>query len=149
MSQLKATLTQAMKDAMRSKEKDRLAVIRLALSAIKQIEVDTQGEVGDDQALAALDKMVKQRRESIKQYSEAGRDELVAEEQAEIDVLVDFLPEQASEEEINTLIQNAITETGAESMRDMGKVMGVIRPKLAGRADMGKVSGMIKAQLNA
>lgn len=146
---VKDNLKEAMKAAMRAGEKDRLATIRLANAEIKRVEVDSQSEIDDDQTIAILDKMVKQRRESIKQYEEAGREELAADEKAEIAVLQDFLPEQADEAEINALIESAIAETGAESMRDMGKVMNIIRPKLAGRADMGAVSGLIKAKLNS
>lgn len=141
-------LKAAMKEAMRAKDKERLATIRLANSAIKQAEVDSQSDVSEDDVVAILSKMVKQRRESIKQYVEAGRPELAEDEEKEIAVLQDFLPEQASHEEIEQLIKDAIAQTGAESMRDMGKVMGLIRPKLAGRADMAAVSTAIKQQLN-
>ncbi len=149
MAALLETINNAMKDAMRAKAKDRLGTIRLLTAAIKQFQVDNRvDEVDDATVLAILDKMVKQRRESIKAFSEAGRDELVAIEQAEIEVLSEFLPEQLSDAEIAGMITAAIAETGAESMRDMGKVMGILKPKLQGRADMGAVSGKIKAQLS-
>ena len=148
MSELKTTINNAMKDAMRAKDKARLTTIRLALSAIKQVEVDTRTELDDATILAILDKMVKQRRESIKMYEEAGRQELADVEHAEIEVLQEFLPQALSEEEINQLIEQAISQSGAESMRDMGKVMGILKPQLQGRADMGKVSGLIKNRLS-
>lgn len=148
MSELKTTITNGMKDAMRAKEKARLTTIRLALSAIKQIEVDTREELDDTAILAILDKMVKQRRESIKMYEEAERQELADIEHAEIAVLQDFLPQPLTDDEIAQLIEDAIAKTGAESIRDMGKVMGILKPQLQGRADMGPVSGKIKARLS-
>jgi uncharacterized protein YqeY len=149
MSALKTRITEAMKDAMRAQQKERLAAIRLALSAIKQVEVDERKEMSDSDVLAVLDKMVKQRRESIAQYEQANRADLVAQEQAEIAVLQDFLPAQLSEAEIDALVAAAITESGATSMRDMGKAMNLLRPQLAGRADMGAVSNLLKAKLGA
>ncbi len=149
MSTLKARLTDAMKDAMRAQQKERLAAVRLALSAIKQVEVDERKELTDSDVLAVLDKMVKQRRESIVQFEQAGRTELAAAEQAEIAVLQDFLPTQLSEAEIDALIAQAVVDTGAAGMRDMGKVMNALRPQLAGRADMGAVSNRIKAKLGS
>ena len=147
MSALKSQLTNAMKDAMRAQQKERLAAIRLALSAIKQVEVDERRELADSDVLAVLDKMVKQRRESVAQYEQAGRPELAAAENAEIAVLQEFLPAQLSEAEIDELVARAVAETGAAGMRDMGKVMNLLRPQLAGRADMGAVSNRIKAKL--
>ena len=144
---LKQQITDAMKAAMKGGDKPRLAVIRLILAAIKQREVDERIELDDSQVLAVLDKMVKQRRDSIKQYEDAGRDELAAAEGAEIGVIQDFLPAELSEAEIDEIISAAIAETGAESMRDMGKVMGVVKPKVQGRADVGKVSGLVKQKL--
>lgn len=138
-----------MKAAMRAQQKERLAAIRLALSAIKQVEVDERKELSDADVLAVLDKMVKQRRESIVQYEQANRPELAAAENAEILVLQEFLPAQLGEAEIDALIVQAVAETGAAGMRDMGKVMNVLRPQLAGRADMGAVSNRIKAKLGA
>jgi len=149
MSTLKQDITDAMKSAMKAGEKKRLGVIRLITAAIKQIEVDTREELDDDQVLAVLDKMVKQRRDSAKQYTEAGRDELAEQENYEITVLQDYLPEALSDEEINDLIKAAIAETGAGSMQDMGKVMGKLKTQVQGRADMGAVSGKIKALLTA
>lgn len=147
MSAIKASLTDAMKAAMRAQDKARLGAVRLALSAIKQIEVDERKELTDADVLAVLDKMVKQRRESVAQYEQAGRADLVVAENAEIAVLQEFLPAQLAEAEIDDLIVKAIAETGAAGMRDMGKVMNLLRPQLAGRADMGAVSNRIKAKL--
>ncbi|MDH5377196.1 MAG: GatB/YqeY domain-containing protein [Gammaproteobacteria bacterium] len=144
---LKAKLQDAMKDAMRSKAKERLGVIRLMNAAIKQKEVDERIELDDTQVLAVLDKMVKQRRESISQFQDAGRDDLVAKESAEIDVISEFMPEPLSEAEIDQAISDALTQTGANSMKDMGKVMGVLQGKLKGRADMSAVSAKIKSRL--
>jgi uncharacterized protein YqeY len=117
------------------------------LSAMKQVEVDERIELDDDRVLGILDKMVKQRRESISQYEQGGRDDLASKEKAEIDVIADFLPQPLSEEEIETIINQAISQTGAESMKDMGKVMGIVKPQITGRADMGAVSGKIKTLL--
>ncbi|HEY9029809.1 MAG TPA: GatB/YqeY domain-containing protein [Kangiella sp.] len=147
MSALNDRIKEAMKDAMRAKEKARLSTIRLVLSAIKQVEVDTRTELDDTAILAILDKMVKQRRESIKQYEDAGRQELADVEHAEIEVLQEFLPKQLTDDEIAELIEQAISSTGAESIKDMGKVMGILKPQLQGRADMGQVSGKIKSRL--
>lgn len=147
MSELKGRLTEAMKAAMRAQEKERLAAIRLALSAIKQVEVDERKELSDSDVLAVLDKMVKQRRESVAQYEQANRADLVAQEQSEIAVLQEFLPAQLSDAEIDALIAGAIAESGATGMRDMGKAMNLLRPQLAGRADMGAVSNRLKAKL--
>lgn len=147
MSELKAKISDEMKAAMRAKDKERLAVIRLMLAAIQQKEVDDRVELDDAAVLAVLDKMVKQRRESISQYDKAGRDELSAKEQAEIVIIQDYLPAQMDDAEIEAMIAEAITSTGASEMKDMGKVMGILKPKLQGRADMGAVSGKIKAQL--
>ncbi len=149
MSALKQTLTDAMKAAMKSGDKKRLGVIRLMLAAIKQIEVDTREELDDDQILAVLDKMVKQRRDSSKQYTDADRPELAEQEDYEITILQDYLPEALSDDEIEAMIKAAVADTGASSMQDMGKVMGKLKPQMQGRADMGAVSGKIKALLNA
>ncbi len=146
---LKDQLTADMKEAMRAKEKERLGTIRLVLAAIKQREVDERVELDDTQVLAVLDKMVKQRRDSIKQYQDAGRDELAAKEESEIAVIQAYLPAALSAEEIDALIEEAINATGAAGMQDMGKVMGQLKPKLQGRADMGQVSGKIKTRLSA
>lgn len=146
-SQLKDAITDAMKSAMRAGEKKQLGTIRLILSAIKQVEVDTRKDLNDDDVLLILDKMVKQRRESITQYEKADRQELADIEKAEIEIIQAYLPEQLSEAEINDMIEQAISSTGAESMKDMGKVMGILKPQLQGRADMGAVSGIIKNKL--
>jgi hypothetical protein len=147
-STLKPQLTSDMKSSMKSGDKQRLGVVRLMLAAIKQIEVDERIELDDTRILAVLDKMVKQRRESISHYSAAGRDELVAVEQAEIDLIQEYLPEALSESEINDLVEQSIATTGAASIKDMGKLMGVLKPQLQGRADMGKVSQLIKSRLS-
>ncbi len=144
---LKDRIQQDMKDAMRSGDKPRLATIRLILAAIKQKEVDERTELGDAEVTAVLDKMAKQRRESISQFEKAGRDDLVAQENSELTLIQDYLPEQLGEDEINTLIDAAMADTGASSIKDMGKVMGQLKPKLQGRADMGAVSALIKARL--
>ena len=146
---MKSQITDAMKDAMRAKDKPRLDAIRLMLSEVKRIEVDERIEIDDERLLAILDKMIKQRRDSITQYEAAGRDELAAIEIAEIAVIQDFLPTALTEEEINAMIAVAIAETGAESMRDMGKVMGILRAQIQGRADGGAVSGLVKVALNS
>ena len=146
-SPLKAQINEAMKAAMRAKEKERLGTIRLVLAEIKKVEVDERIDPDDVRVTSILDKMVKQRRDSIKQFTDAGRDELAAKEQNEIEVIQEFLPQPLSAEEIASLIEEAIASTGAASMQDMGKVMGLLKPQMAGRADMGKVSGLIKQRL--
>jgi uncharacterized protein len=145
---LKDKLQQDMKAAMRAGEKPQLAVIRLINAAIKQREVDERIELDDDQVTAAIDKMAKQRRESIEQYEKAGRDDLADQEKFELELLKSYLPEQLDEAEIDAMIEAAVTATGASSIKDMGKIMGQLKPKLAGRADMGAVSGKIKARLS-
>jgi len=148
VSDLKTQITDAMKTAMREKDKARLGVIRLMTSAMKQIEVDERVELDDARILTILDKMLKQRRESIKQYEAADRQELADQENFEITVIQEFMPSQLTDDEISAIIDEAVATTGASSMKDMGKVMGIIKPKLAGRADMGAVSGKIKAKLS-
>ena len=148
MSALKEQITEASKAAMRSGDKARLAALRLVLAAIKQQEVDRRVELDDNDVLVILDTMVKQRKDSIEQFNKAGRDELAAKEQAEIEVIQVYLPQQLTQDEILTLVDEAIAATGAESMRDMGKIMGMLKPKLQGRADMGQVSGLIKSKLS-
>ena len=138
-----------MKSSMKSGNKERLGVIRLMLSAIKQIEVDERIDLDNDRITAVVDKMAKQRRESIEQFDKAGRDDLTAIEQAELEILLEFLPEALSEAEINDLVEQSITATGASTMKDMGKLMGILKPQLQGRADMGKVSQLIKSRLSA
>jgi uncharacterized protein YqeY len=146
---LKAQIMADMKEAMRAKDKERLGTIRLVQAAIKQREVDERIELDDSQVLAVLDKMVKQRRDSISQYRDAGREELAAKEEAELSVIQQYLPAALSEAEIDALIDEAISATGAESMKEMGKVMGMLKPKVQGRADMGELSARIKARLSA
>ena len=148
MSSLTARIIDDVKATMKAKDKARLGVLRLITAAIKQREVDEKITLNDEQVLAVLEKMVKQRKDSIAQYEKAGRDELAQQEAFEIGIIREYLPEQLSEEEIDTLIAEAIGSSGAESMKDMGKVMGMLKPKLAGRADMGAVSGKIKAKLS-
>ena len=144
---LKSRLQSDMKSSMKSGDKSRLGVIRLILSAIKQVEVDERIELDDDRITAVLDKMAKQRRESIIQFDQAGRDDLSATEQAELEIIQEYLPEALSEDEINALVEQSITATGAATMKDMGKVMGMLKPQLQGRADMGQVSQLIKSRL--
>lgn len=148
MSTLKDSIKDAMKAAMRAKEKERLGTIRMIQAEIKRIEVDERIDVDDQRILAILDKMCKQRRDSISQFEEAGRDELAAIERTEMAVIQEFLPAALSEAEINELIEQAVASSGAESPRDMGKVMGILKPQLQGRADMGPVSQLIKARLS-
>jgi len=144
---LKERITEDMKTAMRSGEKDRLAVIRLLQAAIKQREVDERITLDDAQVTAVLEKMIKQRRESIVAFEKGARADLVAKETAEIAVLQPYLPAQLSESELDALIAEAIASTGAASIKDMGKVMGVVKTKAAGKADMGAVGARIKAKL--
>ena len=143
-SNLKEILSESMKSAMKAKDKDRLKTIRLALSDIKRVEVDTREEQSDSQIIAILDKMIKQRRESIKQFELGGRQELAAQEELEIEVLNEFLPKALKDEEIDSLIHSAISDSGAKTIRDMGKVMGLIKPLVIGRADLSVVSEKIK-----
>jgi uncharacterized protein YqeY len=149
MSSLKNQITEDMKSAMKAGEKDRLKVVRLILAAIKQVEVDKRIELDDSAVLAVLDKMVKQRRDSVEQFENGNREDLAAIERAEIQVLETYLPEQLSADELAAMVDEVIAATGAESMRDMGKVMGQIQAKAAGRADMGVVSATVKERLNA
>ncbi len=149
MSDLKSRITEDMKSAMRSKEKLRLLTMRTILAAIKQQEVDTREDVDDTAILVILDKMCKQRRESITQFKKADRNDLVAQEEAELEIIQVYLPQPMSDDELQSLITETMATTGANSMQDMGKVMSVIKPKAQGRADMGKISGMIKALLSS
>ena len=148
-SALKTQIQDAMKAAMKAGEKDRLAVIRLIMSALKQVEVDERIELDDERIIVILDKMVKQRRESISQYESADRTDLAEKEKYEIDIIQAYLPQALTDDEIEVIINDAIEQTGAASIKEMGKVMGVVKPKIVGRADMGEVSGKIKALLNA
>ena len=144
---LKARITEDMKSAMRAKESARLGAIRLLLAAIKQREVDERIELDDTQIIAAIDKMLKQRRDSIYQFEAAGRQELADIEHFEISVLQTYMPAAASDEEVDALIAQAVADTGAAGVKDMGKVMAAVKPELAGRADMAQVSTRIKAKL--
>ena len=145
---LKDRIQDDMKAAMRAKDKDRLGTIRLIMAAIKQREVDERITLDDSQILAVLEKMLKQRRESIAQYESAGRDELAAKEQSEADVIQGYMPTALTDEELDALIDKAIADTGAESPRDMGKVMAVLKQQAQGRIDMGAASGRVKTRLN-
>lgn len=144
---LKETILQDMKAAMRDKDASRLESIRMLRAAIQRKEVDDRSELDDDQVLVIVQKMLKQSQDAISQFKEGNREDLVAKEQVLIDHLEVYMPEQLGDDEVEKLINQAINATGAESMRDMGKVMGMLKPQLAGKADMGKVSGKIKALL--
>jgi hypothetical protein len=146
---LKARITDDMKAALKAKDARRLGAVRLALAAVKQREIDDRKELGDAEVVGVLEKMIKQRRDSIAQYTAGGRQDLADQEQFEIDVLAAYLPQQASAAEIETAIGEAIAATGAKGVADMGKVMGQVKGKLAGRADMGQVSARVKAKLGS
>jgi uncharacterized protein YqeY len=146
---LKSQITEDMKSAMKAGDKDRLKVVRLIRAATKQIEIDTREELDDAAVIAVLTKMVKQRRDSVEQFENGDREDLAAIERAEIVVLNDYLPEQLSAEELAVMVDEVIQATGAEGIRDMGKVMGQIKAKASGRADMGAVSATVKERLNA
>lgn len=147
MSELKARIQENMKSAMKAGEKERLGVIRLMLAAIKQKEVDDRIELTDDAVLAVLDRMVKQRRESISQYESAQRTDLAEVERAEIGVIQDYLPQPLTEAEIRSMVEAAIRESGAQGPAGMGKVMALLKGPMQGRADMTQVSAMVKSQL--
>ena len=144
---LKQNIMDQVKQAMKAGEKDRLKVLRMLTAAIKQREVDERKELGDVEVLGVIEKMAKQRRESIEQYTAGGREDLAEVERQEIDVLADFLPEPLSEAEIDALIDQAMTDTGASAMADMGKVMGQLKGPMQGRADMKQVSARVRARL--
>ncbi len=144
---LKERLTAEMKVSMRAKDKKRLVVIRSLLAAVKQVEVDSRATVDDAGVLAIIDKAMKQRRDSHQQFLDANRLDLAEQEAYEMTVIQDFMPEALTEDEINALIDTAMTESGAATMQDMGKVMGLLKPKMQGRADMGVVSKLIRAKL--
>jgi len=146
---LKERITEDMKSAMRAGEKERLGTIRMLQAAIKQREVDERVMLDDAQVLAVVERMLKQRKESIAQFEQGNRPDLAAKEQAEIELLVVYLPAQLTDAEVDSLIQEAIASTGAASVKDMGKVMGVVKAKAAGKTDMGAVSARIKAALSA
>ena len=144
---LKATITEAMKAAMKAKDKPRLSAIRLILAEFKRIEVDERIDIDDARCLAVLDKMCKQRRDSIKQYEDAGRNELAAVEYAEIAVIQDFLPQALTDAELDSLVASAIADSGADSIKGMGQVMAILKPQIQGRADVGQVSQLVKSRL--
>ena len=146
-STLKDTIVADMKSAMKKGDKERLATIRLILAAVKQVEVDTRSDVSDDDLISILDKMCKQRRESISQFEQAGRDDLAAKEKSELAIISEYLPAALSDDEIAELIEKAINQTSASSMKDMGAVMSILKPQLQGRADMSVVSKQIKSKL--
>lgn len=144
---LKEQILDDVKAAMKAKQKSRLGTLRLITAAIKQREVDERTELDDIQVLAILEKMIKQRRDSIKQYESAGRLELAEQEKSEIAIIETYMPAGLSDDEISVMVDNAITETNTSGMQDMGKVMGLLKPRMQGRADMGKVSGLVKQKL--
>ncbi|MGH8681521.1 MAG: GatB/YqeY domain-containing protein [Burkholderiales bacterium] len=146
---LKARITDDMKAALKAKDARRLGAVRLALAAVKQREIDDRKELSDPEVVGVVEKMIKQRRDSIAQYTAGGRQDLADQEQFEIDVLAAYLPQQASAAEIEAVIAEAMASTGAKGAADMGKVMGQVKAKLAGRADMGQVSARVKAKLSA
>jgi len=148
MSQTRQRVLDDIKTAMKAGDKPRLATLRLVSAAIKQKEVDERIELDEPATLVILDKLMKQRRESISQYSSAGRDDLVAQEQSEIEIIQDYLPTALTDEEIATIINDAVNESGAASVKDMGKVMALVKPRMQGRADMSVVSKTIKERLN-
>lgn len=146
-SELQTRINDALKTAMRAREKARVAVLRLVTAEFKRIEVDERIELDEARVLAVLDKMVKQRRDSEQQYRDAGRAELADQERLEIDVIQEFLPQPLSDAELDQLVADAIAQSGAEGMKDMGKVMGILKPQVQGRADMADVSKRLKARL--
>lgn len=146
-SPLKQRIGDAMKDAMRARDRERLATIRLIQAAIKQVEVDERIEPDDTRVLSILDKMVKQRRDSITQFVAAGRTDLSEKEEAEIAVIQEFLPQALNPDELDRLVSEAVTQSGASSMQEMGKVMAILKPQVQGRADMGDVSRRVKEKL--
>ncbi len=146
-SDIQNTIKDEMKAAMKARAKERLGVIRLIQSEFKRIEVDERIELDDARVLAVLDKMVKQRRDSVKQYEDAGRQELADQETFEIGIISEFLPKALSDDEISELIDKALASVEATGMQAMGQVMGILKPQLQGRADIGKVSGLVKAKL--
>jgi uncharacterized protein YqeY len=145
---LKISITDAMKDAMRAKDKPRLSTVRLMLSELKRIEVDERIDLPEDRIISILDKMIKQRRDSVKQYTDGDRLDLANIESAEIEMIQEFMPTAMSEKEITAIVNKATTDSGATSMQDMGKVMNEVRPQLAGRADMAVVSKLVKQLLS-
>ena len=148
MSQLKQLITDDMKLALKAQDKAALKAIRMILGAIKQKEIDERIDLNDGQVMAVIQKMVKQRKDSISQFSDAGRTDLVEVEEAELSIINNYMPKQLSEAEIDAAVVKAISDSGADSMKDMGKLMGILKGQLDGKADMGKVSQLIKSKLN-
>lgn len=149
MSELKQQITTEMKAAMRAKDKERLSTIRMMLAELKRIEIDERIELDDTRVITVLDKMSKQRRDSISQFEEAARMDLASAERRELEVIKTFLPQPLTDEEVAAIVKQAAEESGAQSMQDMGKVMGLIKPQVQGRADMGTISKLVKAQLSS
>ncbi len=147
-SEIKQRIDDAVKDAMRARDKQRLGALRLAMSEFKKIEVDERVELDDARVLAILDKMTKQRKDSLAQYESAGREDLVAQEAFEIELIKEFLPTGLTQDELAVLIETAIADSGASSMKDMGRVMAILKPQIQGRADVGAVSGQVKSLLS-
>jgi uncharacterized protein YqeY len=148
MSELKARITEDMKSAMKAKDKQALKAVRMIIGAIKQKEIDDRIELDDAQVMAVIQKMVKQRKDSISQFKDAGRTDLVDVEEAELVIINNYMPEQLSEAEVAAAVDKAIADSGASSMKDMGKLMGLLKGQLDGKADMGAVSGLIRAKLS-
>ena len=148
MSELKKRITDDMKSAMKAKDKQALKAVRMILEAIKQKEIDERIELDDTQAMAVIQKMVKQRKDSISQFSDAGRTDLVEIEEAELEIINNYMPEQLSDEEVVSVVDRAINDSGANSMKDMGKLMGMLKAQLQGKADMSLVSQLIKSKLS-
>ena len=148
MSELKQRITDDMKSAMKAKDKQALKAVRMILEAIKQKEIDERIELDDTQAMAVIQKMVKQRKDSISQFSDAGRSDLVEIEEAELETINNYMPEQLSDEEVALVVDKAINDSGANSMKDMGKLMGILKSQLQGKADMSLVSQLIKSRLS-
>jgi hypothetical protein len=148
MSELKKRITDDMKSAMKAKDKQALKAVRMILEAIKQKEIDERIELNDAQVMTVIQKMVKQRKDSISQFSDAGRSDLVEIEEAELEIINNYMPEQLSEEEVASFVDKAINDSGANSMKDMGKLMGMLKSQLQGKADMSLVSQLIKSRLS-
>ena len=148
MSKLKQLITDDMKLAMKAQDKSALKAIRMIIGAIKQKEIDERIDLDDSQVMTVIQKMVKQRKDSISQFSDAGRTDLVEVEEAELSIINNYMPKQLSEDEIEAAVTKAISDTGAESMKDMGKLMGILKSQLDGKADMGQVSQLIKSKLS-
>jgi len=148
MSELKKRITGDMKSAMKAKDRQALKAVRMILEAIKKKEIDERIEIDDAQVMTVIQKMVKQRKDSISQFSDAGRTDLVEIEEAELEIINNYMPEQLSDEEVESVVDRAINDSGANSMKDMGKLMGMLKPRLQGKADMSTVSQLIKSRLS-